>query len=116
MNKIERLDRIKVLGRIALGFARRNDHGYFFDYPHARYRTYDIRHNEIAVDHLRSIDENIPSRLIVRYFRKKVLEIEWINDGPLIKTSFKPGEWEAMLIRYANLPFYLNPKPRSYAV
>ena len=106
MNKAERLARIKVLGRIALGFARRNDHGYFVDYPHARYRTYDIRHNEIAVDHLRSIDDAVPSRLIVRHFRKKVLEIEWVNDGPLVKTSFKPGPWEAALIRYAGLRIY----------
>jgi hypothetical protein len=110
MNRIERRERIKVLGRIALGFARRNDYGYFVDYPHARYRTYDVAHNGVAVDHLRSINDGIPSRLIVRYFRKKVLEIEWINDGPLIKTSFKPGEWEAMLIRYAGLPIYSKQK------
>jgi hypothetical protein len=110
MNRIERLDRIKVFGRIALGFARRNDYGYFVDYPHARYRTYDVAHNGVAVDHLQSINESIPSRLIIRYLGKKVFEIEWINGGPLTKTSFKPGEWEAMLIRFAALPIYSKQK------
>jgi hypothetical protein len=106
MNRSERLDRIKVLGRIALGLARRNDRGYNVDLPAGHFRAYDVAHNEISVTHRRSVDDNVPSTLVIRYLSKKVFEIEWINGGSLIKTSFKPGAWEALLVRYSRLPIF----------
>ena len=56
-----------------------------------------------------SINLDISSRLIIRYLGKNVFAIEWFNGGPLIKTSFKPAEWEAMLIRFSKLPIFNKP-------
>lgn len=73
--------------------------------PNGRFRAYDDAHNDIVVSYRRSIDDSVPSTLVVRFLGIKVFAIEWINGGSLIKLSFKPGEWEALLIRYDRLPY-----------
>jgi hypothetical protein len=71
MNKAERLARIKVLGLIALSLARRNDRGYNVDFPAGRFRACDVAHDEIVVIHSRSVDDNVPSSLVIRFLAKR---------------------------------------------
>lgn len=104
MSKAARTDRMKTLSNLALGILRRCGERYCIDRADARYRLSEVRYNEFRLTLSRSMDnEDRTSTLDVRFLGKIVLHVEW-TPSAVTRTSYRPGDWEAMLLRYDRTP------------
>ncbi|RZM99944.1 hypothetical protein CWO91_34805 [Bradyrhizobium genosp. SA-3] len=104
MNNVDRADRMKALSKVALGIIRRCGERWNVDRPDGRWRRSEVRHNEFRLTHSRLIDDkDRTSTLDVRFDGKIVLQVEWTTER-VLRTSYRPGAWEAMLLRYDRVP------------
>ena len=99
MDRAERTERIKTLGRVALDLARGAGLQGYIEVGGHRFGLFEFRNGKIAIDYLRSDAPHIPSTVTVRHLGAKVLLIGWA-DRKITKSTFKPGEWETQLLRY----------------
>ncbi|RXG93027.1 hypothetical protein [Bradyrhizobium zhanjiangense] len=104
MTRADRTDRMKALSNLALGIIRRCGERCTIDRAGARCRLSEVRYNEFRLTLSRLIDDkDRTSTLDVRFEGKTVLHVEWIPDK-VVRTSYRPGSWEARLLRYDRTP------------
>jgi hypothetical protein len=95
---------MRALSRLALGILRRRGQGGVVDREGARYRISEARYNEFRLTLFRPAgDQDQASTLDVRFEGKIVLRVEWLPEA-VIATSYRPGDWEATLRRYDQVP------------
>ncbi|MDA9510929.1 hypothetical protein XI09_41000 [Bradyrhizobium sp. CCBAU 11386] len=100
----DRTERIKALSKLALGIVRRCGERCCVDRADGRYRLSEVRHNEFKLTLSKPIDNgDRTSTLDVRYDGKSVLHVEWTTEK-VWRTSYQPGSWEALLLRYDRAP------------
>jgi hypothetical protein len=101
----DRTERIRALSKLSLGILHRCGDRCYIDRAGGRFRIVEIRHNEFRLTYSRSVDdgEGRTSTLDVRYLGHKVLSVEWTIDK-VLRTSYRPGDWEALLRRYDRAP------------
>ncbi|MET4043974.1 hypothetical protein [Bradyrhizobium sp. RT6a] len=99
MSNSARTDRMKTLSNLALGILRRCGERYNIDRAGIRHRLSEVRHNEFRLTYSRCEDQNRTSTLDVRFLGKMVLHVEWTSEK-VLRTSYKPGAWEELLLRY----------------
>jgi hypothetical protein len=63
-----------------------------------RHRIVEARHNEIRLEFSRSMEDD-QQTLCIRFCGKIVLRVEWTPEA-VTRTSYRPGKWEAVLLRY----------------
>lgn len=103
MTNADRTDRIKALGKLALGIIGRCGSHANIDRTGARCRLSEVVHNEFRLTRSQCDDEERTSTLDVRFVGKVVLHVEWTPEV-VILTSYRPGAWEALLFRYDRTP------------
>ena len=103
MTNAERSQRIKAISKLALGILRRCGERCNIDRAGGRCRLTEVRHNEFLLTRSRRDDEDRTSTLDVRFLGKTVLHVEW-TASEVLRTSYRPGAWEAMLARYDRAP------------
>jgi len=101
--KATRTERMKALSKLALGILRRCGERSNVDRAGGRSRLSEVRHNEFRLTLARPIGDDGTSTLDVRFCGKIVLRVEWTPDT-VTRTSYQPGQWEAMLLRYDQTP------------
>jgi hypothetical protein len=102
----DRTERIKALSKLALGIVRRCGERYMIDRAGGRYRLSEVLHNEFRLTLFRSIDGEVrTSTLDVRFLGKMVLHVEWTTEK-VLRTAYRPGDWEALLLRYDQAPVW----------
>jgi hypothetical protein len=100
----DRTERIRALSKLSLGILRRCGERCYIDRASGRCRIVEIRHNEFRLTYSRSVnDEDRTSTLDVRFLGKPVLHVEWTAER-ILRTSYLPGDWEALLVRYDRAP------------
>lgn len=104
MKDNDRTGRMRALSKLALGILRRCGERCCIDRADGRCRLSEVRYNEFRLTLSRSMDnEDRTSTLDVRFLGKIVLHVEWTPDA-VTRTSYRPGDWEAMLLRYDRTP------------
>jgi hypothetical protein len=101
---VDRAERIKTLSKLTLGIVRRCGERCCIDRAGGRYRLLEVRHNEFRLTLARPIGNgDRTSTLDVRFLGKAVLHIEWTAEI-VLRTAYRPGAWEAILLRYDRAP------------
>ncbi|MCK1456684.1 hypothetical protein IVB36_38845 [Bradyrhizobium sp. 35] len=103
MSNAARTERIKALSTLALAILRRCGERCNIDRAGRSCRLSEVVYNEFRLTRSRCDDEDQTSTLDVRFLGKVVLHVEWTIDM-VLKTSYRPGEWEALLRRYERIP------------
>lgn len=104
MNKADRTERLRALSQLALGIIRRCGQHCCVNRTDGRWRISEVRYNGFKLARSRLIDDEYrTSKLDVRYLGKIVLHVEWTTDA-VARTSYRPGSWEALLLRYDRTP------------
>lgn len=103
MPRSDRTERLKALSKLALGIIRRCGERWNVDRAGSRCRVSEVCHNEFRLRHSRCDDQDRTSTLDVRFDGKTVLLIQWTTEA-VTRTSYRPGAWEAMLLRYDRVP------------
>lgn len=104
MTNTDRTERMKALSKLALGIVRRCGERCNVDRAGRRCRLTEVRHNEFRLTLSRMIDDkDRTSTLDVRYLGKTVLRVEW-TAKEVLRTAYRPGAWEGMLLRYDGVP------------
>jgi len=102
---------MRAISRLALGILRRCGDRGMIDRAGVRYRLSEVRHNEFRLTLLRPIgDPDLSSILDVKFEGAVVLHVEWTPEA-VVRTSYKPGEWEAKLVRYDRMPALAGSAP-----
>lgn len=105
----DRTERIKALSKLALSIVRRCGDRFCIDRAGSRWRLLEVRHNEFKLTHARLIDdEDRTSTLDVRFDGKTVLHVQWTTEK-VLRRSYRPGAWEAVLLRYDRVPALSGP-------
>ncbi|MCK1424593.1 MULTISPECIES: hypothetical protein [unclassified Bradyrhizobium] len=100
----DRTDRMKALSKLALGIVSRCGERFCIDRADGRWRLSDVRHNEFRLTLSRPIDDGErTSALDIRFDGKTVLHVEWTTER-VLRMSYRPGAWEALLLRYDRAP------------
>lgn len=104
MNKVDRIERIGTLVKIALDILKRNDRGCYLHLQAGRARARDLRDRGLALSHRHFVDDpDGRAILAIKNDGQVVLRAEWTHDG-FNRTSFKPGDWEDALLRWDRAP------------
>lgn len=103
MGDADRTHRMKALSKLALSIVRRCGERCNIDRAGRRCRLSEVRHNEFRLTYSRCDDDDRTSILDVRFDGKIVLHVEW-TAHKVLRTSYKPGNWEAVLLRYDRIP------------
>lgn len=104
MTSADRTERMKALSKLALGIVRRCGERFCINRAGGRWRLSEVRHNEFRLTLSRSVnDQDRTSALDVRFNGKTVLHVEWTAEE-VLRTSYKPGDWETKLLRYDRTP------------
>lgn len=103
MTNVDRTERMKALSKLALGVVRRCGERGNVDRAGGRCRLSEVRHNEFRLTYSRYDDHDRTSTLDVRFDGKTVLHVEWTAEK-VLRTSYRPGAWETMLLRYDRTP------------
>ncbi|MET4233370.1 hypothetical protein QA633_43660 [Bradyrhizobium barranii] len=112
MSKAARTDRMKTLSNLALGILRRCGERYNIDRAGGRCQLSEVRFNEFKLRLSRSLNHERTSTLDVRFLGKIVLRVEWTPEA-VTRTSYRPGSWEAMLLRYDRTPMLAGSAART---
>src|SRR2546421_1910474 len=99
----DRTERVKALSKLALSIIRRCGERCNIDRAGRSCRISEVVYNEFRLTHSRCDDEDRTSTLDVRFLGKVVLHVEWTIDM-VLKTSYRAGDWEALLRRYDRTP------------
>ncbi|RXG95264.1 hypothetical protein [Bradyrhizobium zhanjiangense] len=99
----DRTDRMKALSKLVLGIVRRCSDRCNVDRAGGRCRLSEVRHNEFRLTYSRCDDDDQTSTLGVRFDGKTFLHVEWTAEK-VLRTSYRPGDWEALLLRYDRAP------------
>ena len=103
MDRQERRVRIKAISAVAMNLLRRHGDRGNVDLAAGRARPSEWRHDGLRIAGLRYFDGAAPSLLKVFHNGAKVLIVEWTADK-VVRTSFKPSEWERELAHLVRLP------------
>ncbi|WP_439406408.1 hypothetical protein ACNJX9_34040 [Bradyrhizobium sp. DASA03076] len=100
MTNADRTGRMKTISKLAMGIIRRCGERCNIVRAGDRYRISEVRYNEFRLTLSRPTDDkDRTSTLDVRFCGKLVLHVEWTPEA-VTRTSYRPGSWEAMLLRY----------------
>lgn len=103
MTNAGRIDRVKMLSKLALNIIGRCGSQGNIDRAGRSCRISEVVHNEFRLTRSCRRDEDRTSTLDVRFLGKTVLHVEWTRDM-VLRTSYRGGDWERMLARYDRTP------------
>jgi multidrug resistance efflux pump len=89
-----------AVAKVAQGILRRCGKHSRIDRADGPCRITEVRHNEFKLTRARC---DVTSTLVIRFCGKRVLLVKWTEDA-VVRTSFKAGDWEALLRRYDSIP------------